>query len=190
MAVRLMLSCVPDILLRWTQGKVLMSTFCLLEARPSSGESLLSLGSTLTAPFSTCLWSLPRFLTCPACHIAASAASMISVYERSEVLTSESVRQGVMCILRRSSVILVMHCTFLRGSHGPYLYSSILVRHSFTSLDSWSLVWEGSIPLVDNGASPCSVMSPASKVVEQAMRLSYIIFKIAFITLYFALLLL
>ena len=105
----------------------------------------------------------------PACCIAASAVSMISAYERSKVLTSESVRQGVMCVLRRSSVISVMHCTFLRGSHGPCLYSSILARHSFVSSDSWSLVWEGSVPLVNDGASPCLVMSPASEVVEQAM---------------------
>ena len=169
MAVRLALSCVPDILSRWTQGKMSTSTFCLLEARPSLGESLLSLGSTSIPPFLTCSWSLPWFPTCPAHCIAASAASMISVYESSEALISESVRQGVTCSSRRSSVILVMHCAFLSGSHGPCLYSLILARHSFASLDSWSLVWEGSVPLVDDGAPPCSVMSPAGKVVEQAM---------------------
>ena len=131
--------------------------------------SLLSLGPTLTVSFLTCSWSLPGFLTCPAHHIMGSVASMISVYERSEMLTSESVRQGMMCISRRSSVISVIHCTFLRGSHGPCLYSSILVRHSFASSDSWLLVWEGSVLLVDNGASPCSVMSSASEVVKQVM---------------------
>ena len=74
-----------------------------------------------------------------------------------------------MCVLRRSSVSLVIHCAFLRGSHRPNLYSSILVRHSFASLDSWLLVQEGSVLLVDEGVSLCLVMSPANLVVEQVM---------------------
>ena len=80
-----------------------------------------------------------------------------------------------MCVLSRSSVILVMHCTFLRGSCGPDLYPSILARHSFTSLDSWSLVWEGSILLVGDGAFACSVMSPANQVVVGNVKVDYIV---------------
>ena len=64
-------------------------------------------------------------------------------------------------VLSRSSVISVMHFTFLRGSCGPDLYSSILARHSFASSDCWSLVWEGSVSLVGDGMFSCLVMSPA-----------------------------
>ena len=70
-----------------------------------------------------------------------------------------------MRVLSRSSVISVMHCAFLSGSHGPDLYPSILARHSFASSDSWSLVWEGSVLLVGDGMFACSVMSPANWVV-------------------------
>ena len=38
------------------------------------------------------------------------------------------------------------------------------------SSDSWLLVWEGSILLVDEGVSPCLVMSPANLVVKQVME--------------------
>lgn len=69
---------------------------------------------------------------------------------------------GVTFVLIRMPVILVIYCAFLRGSHGPDLYSSILVRHSFVNLDSCSFIWDDSVPLIEESASPCIVMNPAN----------------------------
>ena len=58
----------------------------------------------------------------------------------------------------RIAVISVMHCTFLRGRCGPDLYASILARHFLMILDSCLFVWDGSIPLDEEGSSPCPIM--------------------------------
>ena len=74
------------------------------------------------------------------------------------MLISDSQRGDVTVGPMRISMILVMHCAFLRGRHSPDLYTSILARHFLMNLDSCSLVWDGSVPLDEEGPSPCSVM--------------------------------
>ena len=74
------------------------------------------------------------------------------------MLISETARGGVTVNSMRILAISVMHCAFTSGRHNPDLYASIFARHFLIILDSCSLVWDGSIPLDDEGSSPCPVM--------------------------------
>ena len=74
------------------------------------------------------------------------------------MLIADSERGGVTVDLMKIPAISVMHCAFLRGRYGPDLYMSILVRHFLVILDSWLFIWVGSIPLDEEGPSPCPVM--------------------------------
>ena len=71
---------------------------------------------------------------------------------------AEAVRGGVTVNSMRVFAILVMHCAFASGRRDPDLYASILARHFPIISDSCSLVWDGSIPLDDEGLFPCPIM--------------------------------
>ena len=73
-------------------------------------------------------------------------------------MISEAVRGGVTVDSMRVFAISVMHCAFVSGRRDPDLYASILARHFPVISDSCSLVWDGSVPLDDEGSIPCPVM--------------------------------
>ena len=73
-------------------------------------------------------------------------------------MISEVERGGVTVDSMRVFAISVMHCAFASGRRDPDLYASILTRHFPIISDSCSLVWDGSIPLDDEGSFPCPVM--------------------------------
>ena len=69
-------------------------------------------------------------------------------------MISNSERGGVTVDSVSIEAISVMHCTFLSGRHGPDLYASISARHFLMILDSCLLVWDGNIPLDEEGPFP------------------------------------
>ena len=74
------------------------------------------------------------------------------------MLISETERGSVTIDSMRIFAISVTHCAFASGRRNPDLYASIFVRHFLVISDSCSLVWDGSVPLDDEGPSPCPVM--------------------------------
>ena len=73
-------------------------------------------------------------------------------------MISETERGGVTVNSMRILTILVMHCAFASDRCDPDLYALFFARHFLVILASCSLIWDSSIPLDDEGSSPCPVM--------------------------------
>ena len=69
-------------------------------------------------------------------------------------MISNSERGGVTVDSVSIDTILVMHCAFLSGRHGTDLHTSISLRHFLMISDNCSLVWDGNVPLDEEGPFP------------------------------------